>query len=137
MTTKPKILIVDDEVLLAMEVEMILTDAGFEAIGPVHSVPAALDLIDTTRPDGAVLDVNLDHRGTSNAVADRLEALGVPFIFLTGYAPEHIPDPQRARQVIGKPFIEADLLKAVSDLVGAQTAEAGAPTGCGDGQAVR
>jgi DNA-binding response OmpR family regulator len=81
-----RILIVEDEFIIADEIASIVTDAGYAVIGPLGSVEqaeAALAL-PANRPDFAVVDANL--RGGSSAdIADRLRALGVPFCVCTGY----------------------------------------------------
>ena len=83
-----RILVVEDEAIVAMLVEDELTNAGAIVIGPASSVEEALQLIEGTASDGglsaAVLDIHLDGERVS-PVADRLAALGVPFLFATGY----------------------------------------------------
>ncbi|MBC7985691.1 MAG: response regulator [Sphingomonadaceae bacterium] len=79
-----RILVVEDEPLIAMMVEDMLHDFGAIVIGPAASVAEALALIEEAVLDAALLDVNL--RGErSDAVADALEARGVPFALATGY----------------------------------------------------
>ena len=84
------ILVLEDEPLIALDVEMALEDAGARVLGPVRTAKEATRAIDGALEagglDGAVLDV---HLGTHSceAVAERLAALGVPFIFYTGNLP--------------------------------------------------
>lgn len=81
-----RILIVEDEYLIAMDLALGLGDLGADIVGPAGSVAEALELIDSvgTELDGAVLDVNLrDER--VYPVAEALLALGVRFIFASGY----------------------------------------------------
>ena len=78
-----RILIVEDEALVAMLVEDALLDAGAEVIGPVATVAEALSLLDTASPDAAVLDLNLAGE-TSTPVADVLAAQGVQSISVLG-----------------------------------------------------
>ena len=85
-----RILIVEDEALVAMLVEDALLDAGAEVIGPVATVAEAMALLDAGSPDGAVLDLNLAGE-TSTPVADLLAARGVPFVVATGYGAEGLP----------------------------------------------
>ncbi|MDF0600174.1 response regulator [Psychromarinibacter sp. C21-152] len=85
MQTKT-VLVVEDEILIAMDIEMTLTEAGYRVIGPCHNVAEAEDRLRTERPGAAVLDVNLGRDETSAALARRLQAEGVPVVFLTGYA---------------------------------------------------
>jgi DNA-binding response OmpR family regulator len=80
----PRILIVEDEFLVADHIAMSLEDLGYAVIGPVATVAEALGLVAGGPIDGAVLDANLD--GVSSApVAAELTARGVPFIVVTGY----------------------------------------------------
>jgi AmiR/NasT family two-component response regulator len=82
-----RVLVVEDEALVAMLLEDELRDAGAEIVGPAASLGHALRLIDRAAADGglsaAVLDIDLDGRHVE-PVADRLAALGVPFVFATG-----------------------------------------------------
>jgi two-component sensor histidine kinase len=88
MTThRPRILIVEDEALVAIEIAHALTGAGFDVIGPARSVPMALDLLRRSGCDAAVLDINLG-RETAEAIAIELTANNTPFVTLSGYSPE-------------------------------------------------
>lgn len=73
------VLVVEDEVFLAMELEAALTDGGFRVLGPAASVRDALDLLTSECPDAAVLDFNLG-RDKVTPVALQLKTLGVPFV---------------------------------------------------------
>ena len=83
-----RVLVVEDETLVAMLVANGLSDAGAEVVGPAFSVNKALGLIERAASDGglsaAVLDINLGGAAVS-PVADCLAALGVPFVYATGY----------------------------------------------------
>lgn len=80
----PRILIVEDEMILEMDLEQILQDHGFEVVGVSPSVERAVQAVTTLRPDAATLDLNL--RGQSSApVADALHGLGIPFVVASGY----------------------------------------------------
>lgn len=79
------ILVVEDEFLLAMELESILTEAGYRVLGPVSSVRTALALIADQTPDAAVLDVNLG-RERVTPVAVALENRSIPFVIATAYS---------------------------------------------------
>ncbi|HET6805542.1 MAG TPA: response regulator [Frateuria sp.] len=86
-----RILVVEDEFLLAYALVDMLEDRGAEVLGPTMSVDQALGLIEgTTRLDGALLDINL-HGEISFAVADALAERGIPFTFATGYDESVIP----------------------------------------------
>ena len=86
-----RVLIVEDEVLIALDLAEQLEEAGFEVLGPAVSVAAALELIKSIGCDSAVLDVNLG-KETSEPVAQQLVTLGIPFIVLSGYSTiQHAP----------------------------------------------
>ncbi|MGA7325008.1 MAG: response regulator [Rhodomicrobium sp.] len=84
---RPRILVVEDEALVATEIAHVLTEAGFDIIGPARSVPTALDLLKRFACEAAVLDINLG-RETSEAVATELRAAETPFVTLSGYSCE-------------------------------------------------
>ncbi|GLR54270.1 response regulator [Shinella yambaruensis] len=74
-----RILVVEDEIFIAMEIERALTSGGFEVLGPVGSIEDALQLLHREQPDAAVLDVTL-RDGRVTAVAALLRSRGVPFL---------------------------------------------------------
>ena len=81
-----RIMIVEDEVFIAMAIEDALASAGATIIGPAMSVSGGLDLLAReTEIDGAILDINLDD-GPVFPIAERLRAQGIPIIFHTAYA---------------------------------------------------
>ena len=98
-----RILVVEDEMLVAMLEEDLLLELGCEVIGPVASVAAALNLISQERLDGAVLDVNLGSELVYR-VADKLRQSGVPYVFVTGYGPDGLEPDYRGHPTIQKPF---------------------------------
>jgi two-component SAPR family response regulator len=79
-----RVMIVEDELLVAMEMESLLEEQGCSVLGPAPTVDRALDLLDRERPDAAILDVNLDGQ-TAIPVAAALNAQGIPFLLATGY----------------------------------------------------
>lgn len=78
-----RLLVAEDEVLIALELHAILADAGAEVVGPALSIPAALTLAATETLSGAILDLTL-LRSTIVPVAQVLAQRGVPFVFYTG-----------------------------------------------------
>jgi CheY-like chemotaxis protein len=80
----PRVLIAEDEVLTALQVEDIVHGMGWVAVGPAAGIPELLALIDRIGCDVALLDVNL-HGQRVYAVADRLRAAGIPFALITAY----------------------------------------------------
>jgi CheY-like chemotaxis protein len=117
-----RILVVEDEAIVAMLLEDVLLDAGARIVGPAVSIGDALELIETVMADGglsaAVLDIDLDGKVVT-PVADRLAALGVPFLFATGYGESCDTAGHRASPVLHKPFIPHELILAVEFLVSA------------------
>jgi two-component SAPR family response regulator len=110
-----RILIVEDEFLLAMELEMLLHQRGCVVLGPVSSVGHALALLDGEPPDAALLDVNLKgERATPIAAA--LIALGVPFVLITGYSRPQLSEPElREAPRIDKPVSCRALCRAMTE----------------------
>ena len=83
-TDRKKILIVEDEALVAMALEMELEDHGFDPVGPAARVNDAISILEDRSVDGAILDVMLG-REEVFPVADKLVEMGVPFIFHSGH----------------------------------------------------
>jgi DNA-binding response OmpR family regulator len=108
-----RILVVEDEIIIAMQLEGVLLDAGAEVIGPAMSASEACDLIDTNRITVAILDVRLS-MGDSLAVAQRLVADGIPFIFHTGNAERLRASPWPQAPVVRKPAAPEVLTAAVA-----------------------
>ncbi len=112
-----KVLIVEDDCLIAWELEAILSDAGYEVVGPVGDVPGALAVISGGALDGALLDVNLGDHSVAPA-ADALSTAQVPFVFVTGHSEEKLPPQHRARPVVAKPFEPSALLDVLTRAIG-------------------
>ena len=112
-----RILVVEDEYLLADDLTYALVDAGAEVIGPAGSVEDASALVTSEeRIDAAVLDVNL--RGEMVfPVADALIGRGIPFAFTTGYDQWALPDRFADRPRLEKPFKGQRLATALLPLV--------------------
>lgn len=98
-----RILVVEDEFLVAMTIKAVLTEMGSDVIGPASRLPKAARLTREERFDGAVLDVNIDGQ-TIEPVARELRQRGVPIILLTGYGERAIAEDLRSAPRLGKPF---------------------------------
>jgi CheY-like chemotaxis protein len=109
------ILVVEDEMMLFMMMEEMLTDLG-ACVTAAATVGQALAKIDAQEFDAATLDLNLDG-DESYPVADILAARGVPFVFSTGYSQKSLRDGYRDRPVLRKPFKERDLVDTVTRLL--------------------
>ena len=111
-----KVLVVEDEYLVASLIEQILEAAGCIVTGPIPRLPEALEAAHHENCDAAVLDVNLAGERI-DPVADALSERDVPFLFLTGYGANALPGEYTKRPRINKPFRMADLLCALSSIL--------------------
>jgi len=113
-----RILVVEDESLVAMLLETILEDMGCSTIGPASNIEDGLTAVrDEIVLDAALLDVNVAGQQVfpvARALADR----GVPFIFSTGYGAGGLPDEWRERPTIQKPFTESMVREALLAAMG-------------------
>ncbi|NEX92790.1 response regulator [Caulobacter sp. 17J65-9] len=110
--TPLRVLVVEDEMLVAMMVADMLEDLGHEPVGPAMRLEQALEMARTAPIDAAVLDVNLGE-GKSFPVADVLRERHVPFIFATGYGVQGLSEGYRDVETLNKPFQAADLARAL------------------------
>lgn len=112
-----RVLLVEDEAVIAMLTENMLAEMGCEDIAIAGSVAQALTAIDKNPPDLAVLDVNL--RGQMvMPVAEKLSAAGIPFTFATGYGASELLAAWRRYPVIQKPFAMPELERALREALG-------------------
>jgi CheY-like chemotaxis protein len=116
-TSRPRILIVEDEPFIALSLADTLFDLGFNIAGCFADVASALEFIGREQIDGALLDVNLGSQKI-DPVADLLAKRACPFIFTTGYGRSGIPAAYADRAVLQKPF-------GIDDLAGVLQAEFG------------
>jgi DNA-binding NtrC family response regulator len=111
-----RILLVEDEMLVAWLLGDMLTELGCAVVGPASSVNQALAMIDAENIDAAVLDVNLNGQ-MSYPIADALAARGVPFLFSTGYHKDTLLDGYRTFPVLQKPFHRSILSDTLAKLL--------------------
>lgn len=111
-----RVLIVEDETLVALLMEDILSDLDCKVVGTVSRVSQALDLLKTMPVDMAILDVNVAGQEVY-PVAAVLDESGTPFIFATGYGEGGIAEPWSGRPMLHKPFQNDDLVKAVMSAI--------------------
>jgi len=104
-----KILVVEDESIVSFLIEDTLMLLGCGEVWHAGAIAEALTLLQDRKPDAAVLDVNLSGMPVY-PVAERLAALGVPFVFATGYGRNGLAPEWRDRPVIQKPFDENTLV---------------------------
>lgn len=108
-----RILVVEDEALVAMMVQDLLQDGGYTVVGPASRIAVALRLAENEALEAAVLDVNVAGE-TIFPVADILAGRGIPVVFLTGYGRGGLPEPYRRHAVIDKPIDPEKLTAALA-----------------------
>ena len=108
-----RVLVVEDEFLIAEDIREALEDLGAEVVGPFATVEAALAALARDGGiEGATLDVRLG-REKSYPVAEALQARGLPFVLLTGYSVHALPDHLRHAPRCPKPFDVGRVVQAL------------------------
>ncbi|MBN8608618.1 MAG: response regulator [Caulobacterales bacterium] len=117
MSLRIKILVVEDDLLIAMELGERLSEMGHIVLGPAHSIEQAESLLKTHHPHAALLDANV--AGTSSVpLGERLAGLGVPIAFCTGYDEiKNLPPALANARVLTKPVSDAELQACVASLI--------------------
>lgn len=113
--TGKRILIVEDEFLVALEAANMLAELGATVIGPAHHAERAIEFARTEALDAALLDINLGS-STSEDVADCLRSRGIPVVFATGYGQLAGVDPLAV--VVDKPYSQDQIVAALSRVIG-------------------
>ena len=113
--TGTRVLLIEDETLVAMLIEECLADLGCEVIGPVSRFDAARRVIERERFDCALVDIDLRGR-PAYPLADLLAARGVPFGFVTGYDTGRLDRDTLRRPILSKPFDVQQLRRVLVDL---------------------
>ena len=111
-----RLLVVEDEPLIALDIVGNLQDAGADVVGPAGTEVDALQLIRCTLLDGALLDANLHGRAVDEIAAE-LARRSIPFVFVTGHSREGLPRAFAKTAILDKPFSKEQLLSAVNQLV--------------------
>lgn len=114
---RKKILVVEDEFLIAMDIGTLIEDEGHEAIGPVKSVDSALRKIRDNRIDAAFLDINLG-KEQSWPIARVLTAEKIPFVFLSAYSRDDLIDEFRTAPLVRKPVMTQVFVAALHRMLG-------------------
>jgi PAS domain S-box-containing protein len=111
-----RLLVLEDEALIAAQIEDVLSGAGYEVVGPAARVSEAFDRIYSDQPDAALLDINVAGE-RSFPVAELLRSKNVPFALCTGYGEAAIvPENLRGAPLIAKPFNTDELLRVIGTL---------------------
>jgi DNA-binding response OmpR family regulator len=119
---RPKVLLVEDDGLIAIDLEVIVQEAGCDVLGPCATAADALALLAARRPDAALLNVGLPD-GPVSPTAEALAADGVPFALVTGYVPAELPEGRLAGvPVLEKPFTTKAVKGMLAALLDGSTA---------------
>ena len=121
------VLIAEDNLIPALEIEDIVRDLGCQVVGPVGKLSEVMKLIETTQFDAALLDVELKNGEKVYPAADLLRSRGIPFAFFTAYDREVLGPKYANDIVVEKPFLRAELEKCLMDWVRAKQATSGTP----------
>jgi CheY-like chemotaxis protein len=111
-----RVLIVEDESIVAMMIEDFISDLGYELAGTAGRLDQALTLAQNSNADIALIDVNLNGQHTY-PVAEALKARGVPFIFATGYGSAGLDEGWKHYPVLQKPFQVQELAAAIRQAI--------------------
>jgi|SRR5690242_18161644 DNA-binding response OmpR family regulator len=112
----PRILIIEDELLVALMIEEMVRDIGYRVSGVAHTIAMATREFAKRNYDAVLLDINIGGRFHAE-IADQLVSSGTPFAFVTGY--DYLVDPRHEKiPVLQKPFMPAHLRALLETLVG-------------------
>jgi PAS domain S-box-containing protein len=107
----PRVLVVEDEALVAMMIQECLAEFGYQVVGPISTATEAAAKAKDGQFEAAVLDINLGD-GAVYPIADILAARGVPFVFVTGYEADSVDSRFREVPILQKP-IEREMLRKI------------------------
>lgn len=110
-----RVLLVEDETLVALLLEDMLGELGHAVVGPVARLDKALEMAAGEPIDIAILDVNING-GQSYPVAEALAARDIPFVFSTGYGQRSLPAQYRDQPTLQKPFQQHDLRRLLAEV---------------------
>jgi two-component SAPR family response regulator len=111
-----RILVVEDEWMIADQIADVLRDVGYDVVGPVGRITEALSLLNGEQVDVALIDVNV-HGDLTSKVAEALEAASVPFAFVSGYSRQDLPANLRGRPLLQKPVEANAVYRCVQSLL--------------------
>jgi DNA-binding NtrC family response regulator len=110
-----RILVIEDEFLVGLEIQSVLAEAGYGVVGPAATVPSALKHISQGNFDAALVDANLGGESIEGVVA-ALTDRGTPFVLLTGYSRKSLPPQLANAPLIEKPFDPRTVIDTVQRL---------------------
>jgi two-component SAPR family response regulator len=111
-----RVLVVEDDFFIADDLATILEQHGASVMGPISNSGDALDLLGSHRPDCALLDVNLAGE-MAFGLAAALKSSDVPFLFITGYDRQALPEGFADVAILNKPFTGPILIEAIERLL--------------------
>ena len=111
------VLIVEDDATIALDLALAFGKAGCTVLGPANTVAGAFALMADNRIDAVLLDVTLKRGELSFEVADALEALRVPFVFVSGHSTALMPPKHRDRLFFDKPYQSNEVVDALTRLL--------------------
>jgi CheY-like chemotaxis protein len=112
------LLLVEDSLIISLDAEDLAQRLGASRVISASTLQGALDVLESSTPSVAVLDINLGD-STSYPIADRLEDMGVPFLFASGYGEQaQLPNRHRHRAVLQKPYTLENVARAIDRLLG-------------------
>ncbi len=115
--TARSVLVIEDQSIIAFDLQSFLGSAGYRVVGPVGSLAAALGKIADSEIHGAIVDVKLGEDGP-DGIAEALKAAHIPHIFVNGWAVGSIPEKCRNQPVLNNPYDYRSLLDALNGAMG-------------------
>jgi two-component SAPR family response regulator len=123
-----RILVVEDENVLAMATSWIVEDAGYSIVGPERSVETTRQVLARLKVDLALLDVSVGGE-TVVPVSEMLDAIGVPYIFITSHPVTSLPARYQSRPLLAKPYSSTALLALIQQILGERPTAGALPAG--------
>lgn len=111
-----RVLIVEDEFLVTVVLEAAVQEEGASVVRLAASTVDALALIEAETFDVALLDARLDEEPVT-VIAEALDARDIPFVFHSGYGPEHLPSSYRDRPLLRKPSLSSSVVQALHEVL--------------------
>lgn len=116
---KAEIMVVEDDVLIALDLAMQIEACGYTVAGPFHDTKSALSYLETAAPDAGILDFNLNRSETSKPIAERLISKDIPVTFLSGYSETDLLRQTGIEtcSVLSKPVTQNSLKQALARMI--------------------
>lgn len=116
LNPRGRILVVEDEMLIALLIEDALDELSYDVVGPAGRLENAIKLAREEVFSAAILDVNI-RGGDTTAVAEILKQRAIPFVLASGYGDWAMPDVFKGQALLSKPFTVAELRQAITTLL--------------------